>query len=73
MYPRDSLLRGEQGTVAILIEVEDSGRISSVTVKESSGFPALDRAATMHAQHAWFFPPGKGQRMFECPIIFRLQ
>lgn len=73
LYPRESVLRNETGTVTILIEVEDSGRISSVAVKESSGFPMLDRAAVMHAQRAWFFPPAKGQRMFECPIIFQLQ
>lgn len=73
IYPRESALRGEQGTVTILIEVEENGRISDVTVKESSGFPTLDRAAVQHAQRAWFFPPGKGKRMYECPIVFQLQ
>ena len=34
VYPRESLLNREQGTVVLLIEVDESGKITSVQVKE---------------------------------------
>ncbi len=72
-YPRDAMLRREQGTVVLFIEVDESGRVSSVQVKESSGYVALDRASTETVKRSWYFGPGEGKRQYECPIEFRLE
>ena len=73
VYPYESLRDREQGTVVLLIEVDESGKPSSVTVKESSGYWRLDRVATDWVKRYWFFGPATGKRMFESPIIFQLQ
>ena len=73
VYPYESLRDREQGTVVLLIEVDESGKPSSVTVKESSGYWRLDRVATDWVTRYWFFGPATGKRMFESPIIFQLQ
>jgi protein TonB len=72
-YPQDSLMRREQGTVLLLIEVDESGKIISVTVKESSGYVHLDQTTAEYVRRHWFFESGKGQRLFESPIIFQLK
>lgn len=72
-YPRESLLNKEQGTVVLLLEVDESGKIASVTVKESSGHARLDQATVDYMKRHWFFPPAKGQRMYEAPIVYQLQ
>jgi protein TonB len=73
MYPLASQQAREQGTVVLMIEVGESGRVDSVTVKQSSGYSRLDKAAADHVRRAWFFSPAKGKRIYECPIIFQLQ
>ena len=73
VYPYESLRDREQGTVVLLIEVDESGKPSSVTVKESSGYWRLDRVAADWVKRYWFFGPATGKRMFESPIIFQLQ
>ena len=44
-YPAESKAAAERGTALILASVDATGRITSVSVKKSSGFPRLDRAA----------------------------
>lgn len=44
-YPIGARMRGEEGLVRLLVTVLPSGIADRVTVAESSGFPALDRAA----------------------------
>jgi TonB family protein len=73
VYPYESLRDKEQGTVVLLLEVDESGKPSSVTVKESSGYWRLDRAATDWVKRYWFFGPATEKRMYESPIIFQLQ
>ena len=43
-YPPASELAGEKGIVKILFRIDDSGRVLSATLHESSGFPRLDQA-----------------------------
>jgi protein TonB len=45
IYPEQSAFRGEQGTVQIAFNVSKDGRISSIRVIRSSGYPDLDREA----------------------------
>lgn len=72
-YPRESLLAREQGTVVLLIEVGESGAVTAVTVKSSSGYARLDRAAMEHVKRTWYFGPAKNKRLYECPFVFQLQ
>ena len=72
-YPAESLRAHEQGTVVLLIEVAENGQASSVRVKESSGYRRLDQAAIEVVQRFWYFGQATGQRMYESPIVFRLQ
>jgi protein TonB len=72
-YPRDSLRDREQGTVELLIEVDENGSVTSVTPRESSGYGRLDRAACEHVRRTWMFGPSKTKRLYSCPIIFQLQ
>jgi TonB family protein len=72
-YPYESLMEREQGTVVLLIEVDEAGKIASVTVKRSSGHVRLDQAAADQVRRRWFFDPAKGRRIYESPIVFQLQ
>jgi protein TonB len=72
-YPYDSMMHKEQGTVVLFIEVDQSGRPSSVTVKDSSGFERLDRTSADWVKRYWFFGPGPAGRLYESPIIVQLQ
>ncbi|MBC8369615.1 MAG: TonB family protein [Planctomycetes bacterium] len=55
-YPRTSLLKGEQGTVTLLVSVRADGQVSAVSVSESSGHLALDNAALV-AVRTWKYIP----------------
>jgi len=51
-YPLGSRLRGEEGLVRLTVQVDGSGRATDVSVAESSGYTALDRAAVKAAWKA---------------------
>jgi TonB family protein len=72
-YPSGSLMRREQGTVLLLMEVDESGKIASISVKDSSGYPSLDQATLEYVRRHWFFSPGQGTRLYESPIVFQLR
>ena len=72
-YPKIALDQGQQGRVTLLITADDSGNIVSVEVKESSGFPILDRSAVDHIRRHWVLPRGTGTRFFETSINYLLQ
>ena len=71
-YPEDCLMNREEGRVVLLIDVEESGKISSVSVKESSGHSRLDRTTADYVRQHWFFVPANGARRYEAPISFHL-
>lgn len=72
-YPKIALDQGQQGKVTLLIAADDSGNITSIEVKESSGFPMLDRGALDHVKRHWILPRGTGTRLFETSINYRLE
>ena len=72
-YPKIALDQGQQGRVTLLITADDSGNITSVEVKVSSGFPILDRSAVDHVRRHWVLPHGTGPRFFETSINYLLQ
>lgn len=57
-YPARSIDLGEEGTVVLQAVISADGRVKSVQVKTSSGFPRLDRAA-LDAVRRWKFQPSR--------------
>ncbi len=55
-YPRGALRLRLQGTVLCRLRVREDGHVEAVDVVESSGHPALDRAAASALLH-WRFEP----------------
>ena len=72
-YPGIALQQGQQGTVTLLLKVDEAGIIASVEVKQSSGFPILDRSAVDFVKRHWTVAPGAGERLFEATINYKLE
>jgi protein TonB len=72
-YPPIARETGEQGTVKLLLGSDAAGNIVSVDVKESSGFPVLDRATVDFIKNHWRLPAGEGSRLFETSVTYLLQ
>ncbi len=73
-YPRYYRERAIQGTVLLSFSVNASGRVSSVTVIRSSGYPKLDLLAKNSLRRARFTPSGGNQvDRGQWPITFRLR
>jgi periplasmic protein TonB len=53
-YPLGSRLRNEEGSVSVKVAVNGKGRAERVDVVQSSGYPALDRAAVDAVKNARF-------------------
>lgn len=74
-YPHEAAVRGEAGTVLLLIHVAANGETASAEVAQSSGYPALDSAAVAAAR-SWHFHPAirDGQAVpFDMPFRFVFQ
>ena len=75
-YPDSCRRRGEEGVVALDVEVDVKGYAAEVTVVESSGFAKLDAAAVAAVQSARFTPALVGGKpvagSIRIPIAFRL-
>jgi periplasmic protein TonB len=63
-YPNAAAMRGEQGTVVLLVHVQPDGLVSRVEVAKSSGYARLDDSAR-EAVQSWHFLPSvrNGQPM----------
>jgi periplasmic protein TonB len=55
-YPDAAAMRGEQGTVVLLVHVQPDGLVSRVEVAKSSGYERLDNSAR-EAVQSWHFLP----------------
>jgi protein TonB len=73
LYPEMARQMGIQGTVLLLFTVDDVGAVTSVSIKQSSGSPLLDRAAEQCVKRRWIQPPKNGGHLFEVPVAFKLQ
>lgn len=60
-YPRDSAMRGHQGTVTLRVLVDPSGRVLRVEIERGSGHRELDLAAQRHVRRFWRFHPARQQ------------
>ena len=58
MYPAMSKRLGEEGSVILLLTVDEEGKVTDASVQTSSGFERLDEAATKEAKRSWRFLPG---------------
>jgi len=72
-YPPIALQTGEQGTVVLELTGDGAGNIVSVDLKESSGFPVLDRATMDFIKRHWQLPAATGTRLFQTRITYKLQ
>jgi periplasmic protein TonB len=72
-YPKLAQQQGEQGTVTLLLKTDEAGAIISVEVKESSGFPILDRSSVDYVRRHWKVPNETGTHVYEATIIYKLQ
>ena len=70
VYPRESRLRGEHGTVVIEVDVAADGSIEALRVVSDSGFPRLADAALAAVRKARFRPVACRLRI---PFNFRLR
>ena len=76
-YPRLALRDGIEGTVQLLVLVDETGHVLEVKVERSSGDHQLDTAAREHVLRHWLFQPaqrnGVPMRAWaRAPIEFRL-
>jgi TonB family protein len=76
-YPEGARVRGEQGTVLILVRVRSDGTVDDVKLRKSSGTTALDEAAVKGARVWTFVPARRGpnpiEAWVEVPVEFKLQ
>jgi protein TonB len=76
VYPAEARRLKQQGRVLLTVEVNAAGRPTSVTLKSSSGVPALDSAA-LSAVRRWSFEPARAAGLpvasrVEVPVQFAL-
>ncbi len=72
-YPKIAQEEGEQGSVTLLITVDDAGIIGQVDLKETSGSSLLDRTALEYVKKHWIIPPTGGSRLYQSTITFQLR
>ncbi len=72
-YPDLLQEHGEQGTIVLLLGGDAAGNVVSVDIKESSGFPELDRVAVGYIKNRWHLPVNTGARLFQTTITYQLQ
>jgi TonB family protein len=72
-YPKIALEEGQQGTVKLTLGGDAAGNVVSVDVRESSGFPILDRSSVEYIKRHWRLPAGAGSQNFATQIIYKLQ
>jgi len=75
-YPRIAREEGKEGLVTINAIVSSEGLVKTVSIKTSSGYPILDRAA-LKAVRKWIFKPklkfaGHSNSSVDVPIQFKL-
>lgn len=77
VYPLVARRRGWEGVVLLRVTVSASGEALEVAVKQGSGYPLLDQAATQTVQQWRFVPARRGETrvtaQVDIPIRFSLQ
>jgi protein TonB len=71
-YPPIAEQLGHQGTVMLLIRVDDAGKVVSAEIHQSSGSAILDDNAQSWVKNHWIVPPVNGGHVFLAPIHYQL-
>jgi TonB family protein len=71
-YPAIALSEAEQGSVGVTMTVDDSGTVTQIDLKESSGYPILDRSTLEFIKRHWHIQPLAGSHVFETTITFKI-
>jgi TonB family protein len=71
-YPRIAEQLAQQGTVTLLLTVDETGRVVSADVHESSGSAILDANAQNWVKRHWIIRPINGGHTFLAPIRYHL-
>ncbi|MCI4237375.1 energy transducer TonB [Dickeya dianthicola] len=61
-YPDVAINRGWEGTVLLNVQVRPDGKVQTIRLQHSSGYPALDDAAREAVQHWSFVPARRGDQ-----------
>ena len=61
-YPLESRKNKEEGTVCLLLKIDENGAVVSVDIEKSSGFSLLDAAAKEAVLNARFNPAKSGSK-----------
>jgi protein TonB len=72
-YPPIALQLSQQGDVTLLLTVNDSGKVVSTEIKESSGSPVLDENAQDWVKRRWSIPPVNGGHLFQVTFRFHIK
>jgi protein TonB len=72
-YPPLAREMGQQGTVTLMVTVDDLGKVTSAEIHESSGSVILDRNAQDWVKRHWIIPPVNGGHLFLAPIHYKLK
>lgn len=77
LYPASAIRGGDEGTVILLVQVLENGRVGEVRLERSSGHAKLDESAMREARR-WKLIPGTRDGVpvvlwKQIPITFRLQ
>jgi protein TonB len=76
-YPGEARRLKEEGLVKLYVAVDSQGKVVSVSVSQSSGFPLLDEAA-LSTVKGWQFKPARMAGIaiatsVNIPVLFRLK
>lgn len=68
-YPKNLLSKKITGRVIVRAMVDERGMVGDISIKESSGYAEMDRAA-MNAMKRWRFKPAiKGNSKVRAPVV----
>jgi periplasmic protein TonB len=70
-YPPEAVVDGEEGSVKILMDVDENGRVTSAQAIEPCRWPLLNESAVRSVRETWRFRPGP-KRRYEVTIDFVL-
>ena len=70
-YPREAQRRRQEGSVTVLLRVDEGGWVRGAEIETPCKWPLLNQAALNTVRHSWCFPPG-GKRLFRVAIHFKL-
>lgn len=72
-YPMEALRQQREGRVTLQVSVDGQGKVTAVSVVQSSGDPALDASARKTMREWRFRAPRDHQSMtFDYPVVFRI-